>query len=130
MPDSLHAITGFIGTLAEETLLTPDSIRSQATTVGLSSWGERLLTKTIVSLAKDLRLRGQLGRLRAAVLLGASLAGDRFVTTLERTGVLLAEVTMSRSLAVSWRSFMQMLQKLPTGTSYRNGCRVTKPMRG
>src|SRR5271166_4003889 len=88
---SALCLSELISELAKQGLLNPDFIRSQARAAGLSSWGMRRLTKTTIELAKDFRLRGQLGRLRAALLLGTSVVGEPFVTALERNGILLSD---------------------------------------
>jgi hypothetical protein len=119
----------FISSLARNNSLTPDFIRSLAKAAGFSNWSEKRLIKATVQLAKEFRLRGQLGRLRAAVLFGTSLVGDSFVTAIERAGILLADdhtiETFGRFLeglrteiddVNDWR---RLQERLPTYEAYR-----------
>jgi hypothetical protein len=120
-----------ISALAAQSPLTPDFIRSQAGALGFSNWGEKRFIKTTVQFAKDFRLRGQLGRLRATALFGASLAGSAFVIALERAGVLLAEGhcidKFGRFLAhlqaeidaVKAADWSALQERLPTYEAYR-----------
>lgn len=123
-------VYGLISAVAARKQLTPEIIRSELEITHLSNFGEKRLVKTTVQLAKDFRQRGQLGKLRAAVLLGVSLAGDRFLTTLERAGVLLADdqgvekfgrflaalrAEIDASGAPEW---IKLLKRLPTYEAY------------
>ena len=88
---SVLRISGLIARLAGTASLTPDFIRSQVGAIDLSEFPQKRLIKATIQLAKNFRVRGQFGRLRATILLGTSLFGEVFVVALERTGTLLTD---------------------------------------
>ena len=70
-----------------------ESVQSRIQEHKLSGWTEKQAVKTLLRIATDYRKRGQLGRVRAALLLGTTLFGTSFTTKAERTGVLLCDET-------------------------------------
>lgn len=77
--------------LARHEPLTPDSIREQMETSGFLGLNAASLMKVILEHSRDYRNRGQMGRLRAALLTGTTIIGSTFITKAERQGLLLTD---------------------------------------
>ena len=71
--------------------LTPEAIGHNKDVSHLSAWSQVRKLKAVVEAARVFRVRHQFGKLRAAVLMGTTLLGDRFLVQAERAGILLAE---------------------------------------
>jgi hypothetical protein len=77
--------------LARHEPLNPNYIREQMDRSGFLSWSTASLTKLVLECSRDHRDRGQLGRLRAALLAGTTILGRSFITKAERQGLLLTD---------------------------------------
>ena len=89
--DITQRVRALVSRLAAERLLTPEFIRSEFSTVGSAEWSQKQLLKAMIKAVLNVRARGQIGRLRAAILAGATMLGPAFTTALERSGALLAD---------------------------------------
>ena len=89
MAELEQQIRKIVRSLARENPLTPEDIAKREDVHGLSTWSRKHVLRAIVQATKDLRARGQLGKLRAALLIGTTLLGDSFLTSAQRAGTLL-----------------------------------------
>src|SRR6266851_2524956 len=96
--------------LARMNPLTPTVINSSEDVSALSHWSHKHVLSTLLKVAKDFRARDQLGKLRAALLVGTTVLGEKFLTRAERSGILLAS---GRSDA----KFAQLLNQLNAETA-------------
>jgi len=69
-----------------------DVIQSCAQSAGLGPVNRKRLSKTLLSVGKECRDGGRLGRMGATVLLGSVLLGDDFLKPVERAKLLLSDV--------------------------------------
>src|SRR5579864_743163 len=75
--------------LARHEPLNPNYIREQTEGSEFLSWSTARLMKLLLEGTRNYRNRGQLGRLRAALLTGTTILGRSFITRAERQGLLL-----------------------------------------
>lgn len=75
--------------LARVNPLTPNAILLDPDVRAISGHRQKRTTKELLKCCKNLRLRRQFGKLRAAILVGLTLHGSSFVRNLERAGILL-----------------------------------------
>src|SRR2546427_3141766 len=97
MAELEQQIRKIVRSLARENPLTPEDIAKREDVHGLSTWSRKHVLRAIVQATKDLRARGQLGKLRAALLIGTTLLGDSFLTSAQRAGTLLGDVARKES---------------------------------
>jgi hypothetical protein len=76
--------------------LTPEVIANNKDVRQLSGFNPKRTLKAIAVAARSFRNRGQLGKLRAALLIGTTLFGDQFLLHVERAGTLLGNNTTER----------------------------------
>jgi len=93
-------ISQAVRSLARINLLTPEVIAHDKSIVDLSAWSSKRLLKATLHAAASYRSRGQYGRLRAAILIGVTLFGDRFLLKAERSGMLLANNATERTFTL------------------------------
>jgi hypothetical protein len=79
-----------IGELAATPRLTSDQTRAGIHRITGSSSSKNRISKQLITSAKEFKADGQLGRLRAVLLMGTTLDGQDFVKRAEAAGLLLA----------------------------------------
>jgi hypothetical protein len=89
-------LQGFIEAICTEPALTSAGVRDATPQNILSGTGTKSFTKNLISLSRIYRTRGQLGRLRACIFVGAVLCGKRFITKAEREALLLPTESSTR----------------------------------
>lgn len=92
--------------LAPQSPLNVMVVEEKLQNIDLSEWTEKQLLKGSVGITRKYRLRGQFGRLRAAVLVGTTICGAAFITQVERAQVLLDEDVWSKKFT----SFLESLR--------------------
>lgn len=92
-------------TLAPQSPLSVVAVKEDLQGVDLSEWTEKQLLKGSLSITIKYRLRGQYGRLRAAILIGITVCGSNLLTQIERAQVFLDE-------DISSKKFTQFLKSL------------------
>jgi hypothetical protein len=86
---------GITTRLAREDPITLQTVQSGVQEHGVSRWTGKQAVKAVLRIATDCRKRGQFGRAGAALLVGTTMFGTSFVTTAERTGILLCNAAGS-----------------------------------
>ena len=100
-----------VRTLARVNPLTPEVIASSEEANHLSAGNPKRVLKALLDVTTSLRGRTQYGRFRAALLIGTTIFGDRFLIPAERSGLLLAA-------GASDKSFVQCLEQLCFETAH------------
>jgi len=77
--------------LSKTTPLGPAAIVNTNEIAELSTSSEKRIVKALIDAARNFRSLGHLGKLRVALLIGVTLYGGRFLTPVERAGVLLGD---------------------------------------
>lgn len=90
MPKEL-TFAALMSRLARQEPLSPNYIREQMESSGFLVGNTASLMKLVLEHSKNYRNRGQLGRLRAALLSGTTILGSAFITKAERGGLLLTD---------------------------------------
>lgn len=86
--------------LARKTSLTPEVIANSVEVKRISAANRKLLLRAIVRASNDFRNHGNFGKLRATILMGATLLEDEFLLRVERAGILLAETRSTKSFGI------------------------------
>lgn len=102
-----------VRSLARVNPLTPEAIAKSKDVRRLSTWSWNLTLKAILQAAKNLHMRGQFGKLRAALLIGTTLFGDPFLLQVERAGIFLGD----RAQEESFGRFLNQLTVETANTS-------------
>lgn len=114
MPGLPEDILRAVRTLARVNPLTPEIIAGSLAVQPLVESDRKRTLKALVSALTGFRVRGNLGKFRAALFLGVTLLGDEFLQQAERAGCLLAN-------SVSPQPFGKFLAELATEVSNVKG---------
>ena len=91
---------------AQKRPLTPELIQQVIPTTVVGSPNRTHRLKTLIKIVKDSRAKGHLGKLRGAILVGATLLGPAFISAVERAGALICDETAPKK----WGAFIEALQ--------------------
>jgi hypothetical protein len=91
--------------LARQNPISVTAVKEELQGIDLLGWTEKQLLKGAISVTKVFRNRSQFGRLRAALLMGLTVAGSKFLTQIERAQVFLDEDTSSAKFTEFLKSF-------------------------
>jgi hypothetical protein len=108
--------------LASNNPLTSTAVDERLRLIDLSGRTEKQLLKGVLRVTLNYRNRGQLGRLRAAILLGTTICGSIFITEIERSQVFLGPETLSKKFA----SFLSSLRSETIESANRNWHSLTR----
>jgi len=89
--DIAQQVQAIVSRLAAEVSLTPELIQTEFSRSGMTRWSDKQIFKAILKIVPNVRARGQIDRLRTAILAGITILGSAFTTALERSGALLGD---------------------------------------
>lgn len=90
-----------------------DTINAEVRHHGIDTWGDQRRTKEMIRLGKHYREHGQLGRVRAVLLVGIAQFGNAFLSKIERTGILLSDGGRPKKFSQFLSDFFTELQRNP-----------------